>query len=130
MALSGKEQTYIVVADYVFIRRDPNVRLPEEDPSFKALQEKDPQSLAPCLYYGESVMGQADPTHPEVMTLRAPAQGYAEAKKFWLQPPLDSVETSRFMCLRDSVKVRVVPDLDAKEALSLEQGEVVEADGN
>jgi hypothetical protein len=129
MALSGKEQTYIVVADYVFIRRDPNVRLPEEDLSYKELEAKNPRDLAPCLYYGESVMGQADPTHPDVITLRAPAQGYAEAKKFWLQPPLDAVETSRYMSLRDSVKVHVVPDKGSKETLSLKQGEVVEADG-
>jgi len=128
-ALSGKEQTYIVASDYVFIRRDSSVRSPEEDLSYQQLQEKDPKDLAPCLYYGESVMGEADPTRPDVIVLRTPVQGYADAKKFWLQPPLDPVETARYMCVRDSVKVYVVPDKGAKEALALKQGEVVEADG-
>ena len=129
MTLSGKEQTYIVASDYVFVRRDPNVRLPEEALSYKQLQEKGPQDLAPCLYYGESVLGEADTAHPDVITLRAPVQGYADAKKFWLQPPLDAVETSRYLCVRDSAAVHVVPDQGAKEALALKQGEVVEADG-
>jgi len=71
MTLSGKEQTYIVASDYVFVRRDPNVRLPEEALSYKELQGKDPQGLAPCLYYGESVLGEADPAHPDVILPRA-----------------------------------------------------------
>jgi len=129
MTLSGKEQTYIVASDYVFIRRDPNVRLPEEALSNKQLQEKGPQDLAPCLYYGESVLGEADTAHPDVITLRAPVQGYGDGKKFWLQPPLDAVETSRYLCVRDSAAVHVVPHKEAKEALALKQGEVVEADG-
>jgi hypothetical protein len=88
--------------------------------------------LAPYLYYGESVVGEADPAHPEVIVLRSPVQGYADAKKLWLQPPLEAVEVTRYMCARDSVKVYVVPDgtdRAAKEALVLQQGEVVEVDG-
>jgi hypothetical protein len=131
---AGRERNYLVTYQVAFLRKAPAEKLPEESLTYEELRERDPSSLAPYVFYGESVNGIFDPAHPESIAVRATIEkkeirGYVDAKKLWLEPAVTAVDTPRYMALKDSVAIRVVPDAGSPPVLSLLQGEVVEAVG-
>jgi len=131
---AGRERNYIVTYQVAFLRKSPAEKLPEESQTYKELQARDPETLAPYVYYGQMVSGTYDPSHPDAIAVRATinnkeVRGYIDAQKLWLEPPLAPVDTPRYMSLKDATAVRVVPDLASPSVLTLLQGEVVEAVG-
>jgi hypothetical protein len=131
---AGRERTFLVSYQVVFLRKAPTEALAEESLSYRQLQERDPDAMPPCLFYGESVAGKYDPARPEAIAVRATIngkeeKGYVDARKVWLEPPLDPVDSPRYMSLKDATDVTVVPDATSPAVLSLLQGEVVEAVG-
>ncbi|HXX44628.1 MAG TPA: DUF3160 domain-containing protein [Candidatus Acidoferrales bacterium] len=131
---AGHERNYIVTYQVVFLRKTPDEKLPEESLSYQDLQQRDPSSFAPCVFYGQSVSGTYDPTHPESIAIHATiddkqVRGYVDAKKLWLEPSIAPVDTPQYMALRDGTTVHVVPDSTSPPVLNLFQGEMVRAIG-
>ena len=131
---AGRERNYIVTYQVAFLRKAPAEKLPEESLTYQELRVRDPSMLAPSVFYGESVSGTYDPAHPESIAVRAKidnkeVQGYIDAQKLWLEPAIATVDTPRYMCLKDGTAVHVVPDAGSPTVLSILQGEVVEAVG-
>lgn len=131
---AGRERNYIVTCQVAFLRKVPAEKLPEESLTAEELRRRDPYSLAPAVFYGESVTGTYDPAHPESLAVRAKidnkeVRGYIDAQKLWLEPAIATVDTPRYMALRDDTEVHVVPDVSSPAVLRLLQGEVVEAVG-
>ncbi|HXY78042.1 MAG TPA: DUF3160 domain-containing protein, partial [Candidatus Acidoferrales bacterium] len=131
---AGHERNYIVTYQVVFLRKTPDEKLPEESLSYQDLQQRDPSSFAPCVFYGQSVSGTYDPTHPESIAIHATiddkqVQGYVDAKKLWLEPSIAPVDTPQYMALGDGTTVHVVPDSTSPPVLNLFQGEMVRAIG-
>jgi hypothetical protein len=131
---AGRERTYIVSYQVAFLRKSPSEKLPEETKTYQELLNEDVTTMAPHLYYGESLQGNYDPAQPDSIAVRAridgkEASGYVDAHKLWLEPPLDPVETDRYLCTKNILAVHVVPDPSSPPSLSLLQGEVVEAVG-
>ena len=131
---AGRERNYIVTHQVAFLRTAAAERLPEESLTYEELRRRDPSTLAPAVFYGESVTGTYDPAHPESIAVRAKidnkeVRGYIDAQKLWLEPAIATVETPRYMALKDGEAVHVVPDASSPTVLSLLQGEVVVAVG-
>jgi Protein of unknown function (DUF3160) len=131
---AGRERKYMVTYQVAFLRKAPTEKLPEESLSYQELQNRDPYSLPPHVFYGESVFGTYDPAHPESIAIRTTidnkeVRGYVDAQKLWLEPSLAAVDTPQYMTLKDGTAVHVVPDTSSPTVLSLLQGEVVEAVG-
>jgi len=131
---AGRERNYIVTYQVAFLRKAPAEKLPEESLTYQELQARDPGTLAPPIYYGQSVSGTYDPAHPESIAVRAKVdnkevRGYVDAQKLWLEPAIATVDTPRYMCLKDGTAVHVVPDAGSPTVLSIFQGEAVEAVG-
>jgi len=131
---AGRERNYIVTYQVAFLRKAAAERLPEESLTYEELRRRDPSTLAPAVFYGESITGTYDPAHPESIAVRAKidnkeVRGYIDAQKLWLEPAIATVETPRYMALKDSEGVHVVPDASSPAVLSLLQGEVVVAVG-
>src|SRR5271157_3971093 len=130
---AGHERSYIVTYQVAFLRETPEKKLPEENLTYRELQER--ENLAPnYFFYGEVVHGIYDPAHPDVIAVHAKIgkndmSGYVDAKKLWLEPALSPVETPRYMARNDNTAIRVVPDPASPAVLSILQGEVVEAVG-
>ena len=55
--------------------------------------------------------------------------GYVDAAKLWLEPPLDTPRSERYMAVGEVVAVHVLPSLTSPPALTLLQGEVVDVVG-
>jgi hypothetical protein len=130
---AGRERNYIVTYQVAFLRKAPSEKLPEENLTYQQLQAQ-AGALAPPVFYGQSVSGTYDPAHPESIAVRAKiynkeVRGYIDAQKLWLEPAIATVDTPRYMCLKDRTAVHVVPDVGSPAVLSLLQGEVVEAVG-
>jgi len=131
---AGRERNYIVTYQVAFLRKVPAEKLPEESLTYEELRRRDPNTLAPAVFYGESVFGTYDLAHPESIAVRAKidnkeVRGYIDAQKLWLEPATATVDTPLYMCLRDGTAVHVVPDPGSPTVLSIFQGEVVEAVG-
>lgn len=131
---AGRERNYIVTYQVAFLRKAPAEKLPEESLTYQELQARDPGTLAPHVYYGQSVSGTYDPAYPESIAVRAKVdnkevRGYIDAQKLWLEPAIATVDTPRYMCLKDGTAVHLVPDAGSPTVLSVFQGEVVEAVG-
>jgi Protein of unknown function (DUF3160) len=131
---ASRERNYIVTYQVAFLRKAPAEKLPEESLTYQELQARDPGTLAPPVYYGQSVSGTYDPAHPESIAVRAKVdnkevRGYLDAQKLWLEPAIATVDTPRYMCLKDGTAVHVVPEAGSPTVLSIFQGEVVEAVG-
>ena len=133
---AGVERTYIVSYQVAFLRTAPAEKLPEESLTYQELSQREAraETIHPHFYYGEDVLGKYDPAHPESIAVRATmngkeAKGYIDARKLWLEPPLDHVESNRYMSLKDTTSVYVVPDPAGPPVLSILQGEVAEAVG-
>lgn len=131
---AGRERTYIVSYQVVFLRKSPTEKLPEESKTYQELLNEDVTTMAPHLYYGESVLGKYDPAQPDAIAVRAvingkETSGYIDAHKLWLEPSLDPVETDRYASAKDVSAVHVVPDPSSPPSLSILQGEVVQAVG-
>src|SRR5438552_17370469 len=62
--------TYVVISDVVFVREQPEKRLPAEDMTTKQLLGKSTEDLPKYLYYGANVDGSVDPAHPGVVAIR------------------------------------------------------------
>ncbi len=130
---TGRERTYVVSYQVAFLRKTPAEKVPEESLTYRELQSY-PETMAPYVFYGENILGKSDPAHPEGIAVRAtidgkPATGYIDAAKLWLEPTLSPAESERYMVLKDSTSVYVVPDPASPPVLSILQGEVVEAVG-
>jgi Protein of unknown function (DUF3160) len=131
---AGRERNYIVTYQVAFLRKAPAEKFPEESLTYQELQERDPGTLAPYVFYGERVSGTYDPLHPESIAIRRmidnkEVRGYIDAQKLWLEPSIAAVDTPRYMSLKDGAAVHVVPDAGSPTVLSILQGEVVEAAG-
>ena len=91
-------------------------------------------SGSPYVFYGETVSGKYDPAQPGVIAIHATidgkeVSGYVDAAKLWLEPPLDAPRSERYMAVGEVVAVHVLPSLSSPPALTLLQGEVVDAVG-
>ena len=89
---------------------------------------------APYVFYGETVSGKYDPAQPGVIAIHATidgkeVSGYVDAAKLWLEPPLDAPRSERYLAVGEVVAVHVLPSLTSPPALTLLQGEVVDAVG-
>jgi Protein of unknown function (DUF3160) len=131
---AGHERTYVVSYQVDFLRNTPGAKLPEESLSYIELQERDVDDTLPRLYYGENVWGKYDPALPASIAVRAnfhdkQVKGYLDARKLWLEPPLDPPDSDRYMAVGETSSVRVVPDLASPPVLTILQGEVVETVG-
>jgi len=136
---AGHERSYVVTYQVVFVREAPEKKLPEENLTYRELQERynrlGESELAPYyFFYGEIVHGTYDPAHPDVIAVHAKickkdVSGYVDAHKLWLEPAISPVETPRYMARIDNTAIRVVPDPYSPAVLGILQGEVVEAVG-
>jgi hypothetical protein len=130
---AGRVRSYIVSYQVAFLREAPEKILPEENLTYRELQQRD--NVAPnYFFYGEVVHGTYDPAHPGVIAVHAKigkndVSGYVDAKKLWLEPAISPVETPRYMARNDNTAIRVVPDPQSPAVLSILQGEVLEAVG-
>ncbi|MBZ5522322.1 MAG: DUF3160 domain-containing protein [Acidobacteriia bacterium] len=130
---AGHERNYVVTYQVAFLRETPDGKLPEESLSYKELQDRD-VDLA-CFFYGENVFGTSDPAHPGSVAVRSimhgkePRKGFVDSAKLWLEPPLDRAGSERYMILKETAAVRVVPDPASPSVLDLLQGEVVDTVG-
>jgi len=131
---ASRERNYMVTYQVAFLRKAPAEKLPEESLSYQELRGRDPDTLAPHVFYGQTVYGTYDPAHPESIEVRGmidnkEIRGYIDTQKLWLEPSVATVDTPQFMALRDGTAVHVVPDASSPTVLGLLQGEVVEAVG-
>jgi len=131
---AGRERTYVVTYQVAFLRKKPKEKAPEESMSYAKLRDRDMEKMPPYVYYGETVLGRYDPAQPEVIAVLAKIegkeiQGYFDASKLWLEPPLDRPESDRYMAVTETTSVRLVPDTASPAVLTILQGEVVEAVG-
>jgi hypothetical protein len=131
---AGRERTYVVTYQVDFFRKGPKGKAPEESLSYAKLRDRDLMEMPPYVYYGETVSGKYDPAQPEVIAVRAKidgkeTQGYVDASKLWLEPPLDRPESGRYMAVTEMTSVHVVPDPTSPAVLTILQGEVVDAVG-
>jgi hypothetical protein len=132
--VAGRDRTYIVSYQVVFLRKTASEKAPEESLSFDQLQQRDLMEMPPYVYCGEAVLGRYDPAHPAVIAVRAAIDqkevtGYVDAAKLWLEPTLARAASDRYMAVTESTTVRVVPDLASPPVLEILQGEVVETVG-
>ena len=130
---AGAERNYVVTYQVAFLRKAPQEKLPEESLTYQQLRE-DRAEFAPYVFYGEIVSGRYDPAHPDSIAVHAKidkkdVQGFIDSQKLWLEPAMGAVETPRYMALKDNTAIHVVPDAGSPSALSILQGEVVEAVG-
>jgi hypothetical protein len=128
---AGHERNYVVCYQVDFMRTKPDLKAPEESLSYEKLRERDMEVMPRYVYYGETVTGKFDPAHPAVIAIRAlidgkEASGYVDAHKLWLEPALDHPASDRYMAVRRTVQVRVVPTTSSPAVLTLLQGEVVD----
>ena len=131
---AGMERDYIVSYQVDFLRKQPGQKTTEEGMTYEQLQTSDHEVAAPYVFYGETVSGKYDPAHPGVIAVHATidgkeVSGYVDAAKLWLEPPLDAPHSDRYMAVGDVVAVHVLPSLTSPPALTLLQGEVVDAVG-
>jgi hypothetical protein len=131
---AGHERSYVVSYQVDFMRTKPDLKTPEESLSYEKLRERDMEVMPHYVYYGETVTGKFDPAHPAVISVRAlidgkETSGYVDAHKLWLEPSLDRPPSDRYMAVRRTVSVRVVPTTASPAVLTLLQGEVVDVVG-
>ena len=131
---AGRERTYVVSYQVAFFRKVPSEKAAEESLTYKELQERDVEKMPPYVYYGENVKGTFDPAHPGSIAVHASidgkeVEGYVDSSKLWLEPPLQRADSDRYMALKDSTSVYVVPDPASPPVLKILQGEVVETLG-
>ena len=130
---ANRVRTYVVSYQVAFLRKSAAEKLPEESMTYRQLQDKDGE-MPPNLFYGENVIGQYDPTHPDAILVRTiidqkAVEGYVDAAKLWLEPPLTRGESDRYMVIPDNAAIHVVPDAASPPVLSILQGEVVDVVG-
>jgi hypothetical protein len=131
---AGRERNYIVSYQVDFLRKHPGEKTTEEGMTYEQLQKWDREVTAPYVFYGETVSGKFDPAQPGVIAIHSTidgkeVSGYVDAAKLWLEPPLDAPRSERYMAVGEVVAVHVLPSLSSPAALTLLQGEVVEAVG-
>ena len=131
---AGQVRNYVVSYQVDFLRKTPNEKLPEEGRTYDQLREEDPEGLPPHIYYGETVVGEYDPAQPAVVAIRAlidgkEVSGFVDAAKLWIEPPLDAPRSDYYMAVKETVDVHVLPSLSSPAALTILQGEVVDAVG-
>ncbi len=131
---AGHDRTYVVTYQVDFLRSTPAAKLPEESLSYSVLQERGVDYMLPRVYFGENVLGKYDPARPASIAVRAnfhdkEVKGYMDARKLWLEPPLDPAESDRYMAVGEAASVHVVPDPASPPVLTILQGEVVETVG-
>jgi hypothetical protein len=131
---AGRERNYVVTYQVAFLRKLPNEKAPEETLSYEKLRDRDLEKMPPYIYYGEVVVGKYDPAQPQAIAVRAridgkEASGYVDARKLWLEPPLDRAASERYMAVAETAAVHVVPSAGSPAVLTLLQGEVVDAVG-
>jgi hypothetical protein len=132
---AGHERNYVITYQVVFLRKSPAEKLPQENMKYSELRQRDPGSFEHnYFFYGEVVSGTYDPANPDAIAVRAKldkkeVRGFLDSKKLWLEPPISSLETPRYMAVKDATAIHVVPDSGSPTVLGLVQGEVVEAVG-
>jgi hypothetical protein len=131
---TGHERNYVVTYQVDFLRKKPDEKAPEESMSYATLRDRDMDAMPPYVYFGETVVGIYDPMQPGVISVRATingkeVQGYVDARKLWLEPALDHPQSDRYMAVKETASVHVVPDATSPEVLTLLQGEVVDVVG-
>ena len=129
---AGRERNYIVSYQVDFLRKQSGQKTTEEGMTYEQLKEA--EVAAPYVFYGETVSGKYDPAQPGVIAIRTTidgkeVSGYVDAAKLWLEPPLDAPRSERYMAAGEVVAVHVLPSLSSPPALTLLQGEVVDAVG-
>lgn len=140
--------TFVVVADVVFVRDDPEKVWPHENMTLKELQEAEQRASdsfpfpSHYFYYGENITGIRDKENPDVVKTKiklykwengkqieqGEKSGYLDIKKLWLEPIPAKTPTERWMTIQDT-DVYLAPDIKSRKVLSLFQGEVVECVG-
>jgi hypothetical protein len=133
-ASAGHERNYVVTYQVDFLRKKPSEKAPEETMSYAMLRDRDMDVMPPYVYFGETILGVYDPAQPGVIAVHAtidgkPIQGYVDSHKLWLEPALDHPPSDRYMAVTETASVHVVPDASSPAALTLLQGEVVDAVG-
>lgn len=133
-ASAGKERNYLVTYQVAFLRQSTDEKLPQESMSYLQLMQQDDSKFPPYVFYGEVVRGTFDPAHPDSIAVVATidkkeVHGYIDSQKLWLEPEISSVETPRYMALKDATAIHVVPDASSPTVLANLQGEVVETVG-
>jgi hypothetical protein len=82
---AGRERNYIVTYQVAFLRKTPADKLSEESLTYEELRRRDLDTLAPAVFYGESVTGTYDPAHLESIAVRTKidnkeVRGYVDAQ--------------------------------------------------